>query len=168
MAMPFVGEIRLFPWNWPPRLWALCNGALLPIAQNQALFALLGTTYGGNGVQNFALPDLRGRVAIHRSPTYTQGETDGTETVTLTLATMPMHNHNFLGTSSAGNQTTPQGVVGTDSGAGAAYLAPDTTPFSLAPTAITMAGSSFPHNNMQPYLVMNYSIATQGIFPSRN
>lgn len=168
MATPFVGEIRLFPWNWPPRFWALCTGSLLPIAQNQALFALLGTMYGGNGVQNFALPDLRSRTGIHRSGTYVQGETDGTETVTLSLPTMPMHNHNLLGTSSAGDQAVPQGVIGTDTSAGTDFLAADTTPFQLAPNAITPAGSGFPHNNLQPYLTLNYSIAVQGIFPSRN
>lgn len=167
MATPFVGEIRLFPWNWPPRYWALCNGALLPIAQNQALFALLGTIYGGNGVQNFALPDLRGRAAIHRSSTYVQGEMDGSETVTLTLPTMPMHNHSFVGTSTTGDQLLPQGVIGTDNSPGVDYLAPDTTPFALAPTVITPAGSSFPHNNMMPYLTLNFCIALQGVFPPR-
>lgn len=164
----FLGEIRLFPWNWPPRTWALCTGSLLPISQNSALFSLLGTTYGGNGVQNFALPDLRSRTAVHRSSTYVQGEMTGTETVTLSLSTMPMHNHNFMGTSTAADQPLPQGVVGTDTSTSADFLAPDTTPFALAPTTITPAGSSLPHSNLQPYLGMNYSIATQGIYPARN
>lgn len=165
----YLGEIRVFPWNWPPRTWALCTGSLLPIAQNTALFSLLGTTYGGNGVQNFGLPDMRGRTGVHRAldGSYVQGEMEGNETVTLTLSTMPMHNHNFVGTSTTSDQSAPQGVVGTDTSA-ANFLAPDTTPFPLAPNAITIAGSNFPHNNLQPFVVMNYSIATQGIYPSRN
>ncbi len=168
MATPFIGELRLFPWNWAPRGWALCTGTLLPISQNSALFSLLGTTYGGDGRVSFALPDLRGRAAIHRNATYVQGEMTGAENVTLTLSTMPAHNHAFLGTSTAGDQAMPQGVVGTDPSASADFLAPDTAPFQLSPTAITSAGGSQPHQNMQPYLTLNYSIATSGIFPARN
>jgi microcystin-dependent protein len=168
MATPFIGELRLFPMDWAPRGWALCNGALLSISQNSALFSLLGNMYGGDGRVTFALPDLRGRAAIHRDSTYIQGEPDGVEQVTLTTPTMPMHNHAFLGTSATAGLARPQGVVGTDTGAGANYFAPDTTPFQLSPNAITSAGSSLPHTNMQPYLVLNYAIAMQGIYPSRN
>jgi microcystin-dependent protein len=168
MATPFLGELRLFPMNWAPRGWALCNGALLPINQFSALFSLLGTMYGGNGQTNFALPDLRGRAAIHRNSNYIQGEPDGVEQVTLTSPTMPMHSHAFLGTSATADQLRPQGVVGTDPTQIADYLAPDTTPFQLSPNAITGAGGSLPHNNMQPYLVLNYAIAMQGFYPSRN
>jgi microcystin-dependent protein len=164
----FIGEIRLFSWNWPPKGWALCNGALLPIAQNTALFSLLGTMYGGNGQTNFALPDLRGRTPIHRSPTYSQGETDGAETVTLTIATMPMHQHTFYGTSTNAGSKIPAGVLGKDTAAAADFFAPDTTPMAISPASITSAGGNLPHNNMQPYLVMNYCIAMVGIYPARN
>jgi microcystin-dependent protein len=166
---PFVGEIRLFPWNWAPRNWAVCNGVLLPIAQYSALFSLLGTMYGGNGVTNFALPDLRGRSPIHRSNVYSQGEMDGVEQVTLTIATMPAHQHAFLGTSGTANQKPPGGgTLATDTIATDNFYAADTNPLAISPASVGPAGGSQPHNNMQPYLVMNYCIAIQGIFPSRN
>lgn len=169
MATPYLGEIRLFSWNWPPRQWAICDGSLLSIAQYSALFSLLGTMYGGNGVQNFALPDLRGRTPIHRSSTYSQGEIDGSETVTLTIATMPAHQHTFYGTSATANQKGPTSAVLTaDSVAGDNFYAPDTNPQAISPSSIGPAGGNQPHMNMQPYLVMNYCIALAGIYPSRN
>jgi microcystin-dependent protein len=168
---PFLGEIRLFPWEWPPKGWLLCAGQVLPIQQNSALFALLGTTYGGNGTSTFALPDLRGRVPIDRSSQEPQGARDGTETVTLTNSTMPIHNHALIGTSTVATKQLPTGLsLGNDSSANADFYAaaagnPLTT---LAPTSIGVGGGNQPHDNMQPFLVLNYCIAISGLFPSRN
>ena len=166
---PFIGEIRLFPWNWAPRGWALCNGAILPISQNTALFSLLGTLYGGNGQTTFALPNLQGRTPIHRSLTYQQGETDGQEEVTITIATMANHNHAFFGTSATADAKAPTGAtLTTDSAAGDAFYQTDTKPLAINPQSIATAGGNSPHQNMQPYLVLNYCIATTGLYPSRN
>jgi microcystin-dependent protein len=166
---PYLGEIRLFPWNWAPRNWALCNGAIMSITQNTALFSLLGTMYGGNGQTTFGLPDLRGRAPIHRSSTYSQGEMDGTEQVTLTLATMAAHQHAFLGTSATANKKQPVGnTLTTDSISGDSFYAPDTNPLGISGQSISPIGGNQPHNNQQPFLVMNYCIAVNGVFPSRN
>lgn len=168
---PFLGEIRLFPWSWPPRGWALCEGQLMGISQNTALFSLLGTTYGGNGVSTFGLPDLRGRAAIHRGNTYVQGEMDGVEAVTLTIVTMPMHNHALLGLNVPGDKPQPNNTTLSNIHSGAsptAFFYGSTSPTSLNPTSVTPVGSGQPHDNMQPYLTMNYCIALSGIFPSRN
>lgn len=168
---PFLGEIRLFPWEWPPKGWLLCAGQLIAIQQNSALFALLGTTYGGNGTTNFALPDLRGRVPIDRSSLEPQGARDGTETVTLNNATMPMHSHAMIGTSAPATERTPTGrSLGNDTSTAADFYAaaagnPLTT---LSPNSISVGGGNQPHNNMQPFLVLNYCIANVGIFPARN
>lgn len=168
---PFLGEIRLFPWEWPPKGWSLCAGQLITIPQNTALFALLGTTYGGNGTTTFALPDLRGRVPIDRSSAEPQGARDGTETVTLNNATMPIHDHALIGTSTDATERGPTGrALGNDSSPNADFYAaaagnPLTT---LSPTSIAVGGGNQPHNNMQPFLVLNYCIATIGIFPARN
>lgn len=177
MSEPFIAEIRMFGGNFAPRGWAFCQGQILSIAQNTALFALLGTTYGGNGQTTFALPDLRGRVPIQPgqgpglSP-HTLGEMSGSETVTLTQQQMPLHNH-LMGTSSSdGNDSIPAnntvpGVVIAGNTTANAYTTGgvDST---FAPNAITPAGGSQPHNNMQPYLAINFIIALEGIFPSRN
>jgi microcystin-dependent protein len=166
---PYIGEIRLFPWNWAPRNWALCNGAILSIQQYTALFSLLGTMYGGNGTTTFALPNLQGRSPVHRGGNYSQGEIEGEEQVTITLATMAMHQHTFFGTSAAASAKAPPGhTLTTDSVAGDNFYAPDTTPLAINPLSIGTTGGGQPHTNMQPYLVMNYCIATYGIFPSRN
>jgi microcystin-dependent protein len=166
---PYIGEIRLFPWNWAPRQWALCNGAIMSIQQNTALFSLLGTMYGGNGQTTFALPDLQGRTPVHRGGAYSQGEMDGEEQVTLTLATLPMHQHAFLGTSAAANKKLPTGnSLTTDSIAGDNFYAVDTNPLAINPQSIGPAGGNQSHANMQPFLVMNYCIAILGVFPSRN
>jgi microcystin-dependent protein len=167
---PYLGEIRLFPWDWPPTGWALCNGALMSIAQNSALFALLGTFYGGDGRQTFALPDLRGRTPIHYGNVYPQGAQDGTENVTLTLSMMPQHTHLLKATSSTADALTPVGHVFAQvhaNGPAPHYVAPSAY-VPLNPASVQPAGSSQPHQNMQPYLVLNYCIATTGIFPSRN
>ena len=167
MSEPFIGEIRAFGFNFPPRGWARCDGQLLSIAQNTALFSLLGTTYSGNGQTTFALPDLRGRVPIHQGQgpglsNRTQGEVAGEEVHTLGVNEMPLHTHAQPAsgaeqdTNRPGNAVPAKGGVYAASGDGSV----------MDPT--TPAGASQPHNNMQPYLVLNYCIALQGIFPSRN
>lgn len=164
----YVGEIRMFPWNWAPKGWALCNGALLPIAQNQALFSLLGTTYGGNGTTNFALPDLQGRVPIHRSTQYPEGAKSGEENVTITLSMMPTHMHLLLATTTAGDKHAPRFTLAASSNANNYYYSSPSPLVALDQASISMVGGNQPHTNMQPFLVLNYSIATVGIFPSRN
>ncbi len=175
MATPFIGQIAIFGFNFTPRNWAACNGQLLAISQNTALFSILGTTYGGNGQTNFALPDMRGRVPIHAGtgaglPTRTLGERAGLENVTITSSTMPSHTHSLLGTTATSTRRLPAGkTLGTDSASIADYYAaPGTNMTALAPASVTNAGSGQPHNNMQPYLVVNICIALFGIFPSRN
>ena len=169
MTQPFLGEIRLFTWNWAPRGWALCQGQIMPISQNTALYSLLGTYYGGNGSSTFGLPDLRGRVPISMGQYYVMGEQDGQENVTLTLATMPAHNHVFSGTQNTATAKAPTGhfLAGISPNTKFGY-APSTTPVALDPTSISMVGGGQPHDNMQPYLVMNFCIATSGIYPARN
>ena len=170
MTEPFLGEIRLFPYNFAPRGWAFCSGQLMSIAQNTALFALLGTTYGGNGQTTFGLPDLRGRVAVSSGQGpglsfYNLGQQAGTETVTLTQSEMPMHSHLVNATlNDQNNSSRPSGAFLT---AGNTYNAtPDGT--VMAPQMIQPSGNSQPHSNIQPYLALNYCIALEGIFPSRN
>lgn len=165
MSEPFLSEIKLVSFNFPPKGWALCNGQLLPINQNQALFALLGTTYGGNGQTNFALPNLRGRVPIHMGNGHTQGEAAGSTSVTVNIQQLPTHLHGV--TASPTNADVP---VGTNNFFGAAlntYTAPANL-LTIAPQTVTSVGGSQPHNNMMPYLTLNFIIALQGIFPSRN
>jgi len=167
VADPFIAEIKMFGGNFAPRGWALCNGQILSIAQNTALFSLLGTTYGGNGQTTFALPDLRGRVPLHpgQGPGLSPrslGETAGTENVTLSTAQMPQHLHQLP--ASGNEETTNQAVPNAVPAKGGVYsTAPNTT---MAPTAA--AGGSQPHENMPPYQAVNFIIALEGIFPSRN
>ncbi len=168
MAEPFLGEIRMVGFNFAPQGWAMCNGQILSISQNTALFSLLGTTYGGNGTQTFALPDLRGRVAIHlgQGPglqSYPQGEIGGVESVTLTTGQMPTHAHSQL--TSKDEQTTnrPDAAYPT---IGGIYASTQDGAAPMQPS--NNAGGSQPHENRQPFLVMNFVIALQGIFPSRN
>lgn len=170
MSEPFLGEIRIFSFNFNPRGWALCNGGLLSIAQNTALFSLLGTTYGGNGVTTFALPNLQGRAPMHRSNngTYTQGQQAGTEQVTITSSTMAMHTHILQATTTVGDKKIPQGALGASSNSANAYYSATTNPIQINPGSIGAIGGSQGHPNMQPYLVLSYCIALQGIFPSRN
>lgn len=165
MAEPFLSELRLFSFNFAPKGWALCNGQLLPINQNQALFALLGTTYGGNGQTTFALPDLRGRTPIHEGSGHTLGERAGEEAHTLTISELPTHVHVARANSLDGNTPDPT------NGFFSAYLNGYTSAASLValePTTLTNVGGSQPHLNMQPYLTLNWCIALQGIFPSQN
>lgn len=169
MSEPFLGEIRLFPYTFAPRGWAFCAGQIMSIAQNTALFSLLGVTYGGNGQTTFGLPDLRGRVAVSSGQgpglsNYTLGQVAGTETVTLTTNEMPMHNHLVNASSQASSASRPSGAV--PSGGGAYTGASDGT--VMNPSMIGVAGGSQPHENLQPYLTLNYCIALEGIYPSRN
>jgi len=169
MSEPFVGELRLVPFNFAPRGWAFCQGQVLPIAQNTALFSLLGTTYGGNGQTTFALPDLRGRVAMSpgQGPglsNYDLGQVGGTEVVTLTQVQMPAHNHIASASNGAATGGRPGNAV--PSGGGAYASSSDGT--TMNPTFIGNAGGSQPHENRQPYLILNYIIALEGIFPARN
>ena len=172
MAEPFLSEIRVFSFNFAPKGWALCNGQFLPINQNQALFALLGTTYGGNGQTTFALPDLRGRLPIHEGSGHTLGEAAGAPSVTITAQTMPQHIHPLMASNVQGNATNPNfggtgyvfaqdpgNVYSNGFGGGAGVLNAG---------SVTSVGGSQPHENRMPYLVLNFCIALQGIFPSQN
>lgn len=166
MSTPFLSEIKLVSFNFAPKGWAECNGQLLPINQNQALFSLLGTTYGGNGQTNFALPNLKGEVPIHVGNGFTLGQTGGTETVTINAQTMPSHNHTLSGTNNAaaGDDATNSIYAQAGGNTYAAYSSP--TP--MGAQAIGNTGGSQPHTNLMPFLVLNFVIALQGIFPSPN
>jgi microcystin-dependent protein len=165
MSEPFLSELKLFSFNFPPKGWALCNGQLMPINQNQALFALLGTTYGGNGQTNFALPNLRGRTAISFGGSHNLGEAAGSTAVTITQQTMPQHLHFELASSANASSANPTNNVLAASNNLYTAAASLTT---LQPDSVTNVGGSQPHNNMMPYLVLNWCIALQGIFPSQN
>ena len=172
MADPYIGEIRMFAGNFAPLGWAFCNGALLPIAQYEALFSLLGTTYGGDGQTTFALPDLRGRGPIHagQGPGLTnhpQGEQGGTETVTLTVAQMPAHTHAPAASSAAGTSSHPNGNVWAASSTSDNQYA-GTSNTTMNPATIGVAGGNQPHDNRQPVLAINFIISLEGIYPSPN
>jgi microcystin-dependent protein len=163
----FLSEIRIMSFNFPPRGWALCNGQLLPINQNQALFSLLGTTYGGDGRVNFALPDLRGRTPIHEGSGHSLGERAGESAHTLAIGELPAHTHAAKASSSDGNNVVPTGNV-LASSLNQSYRAPDQALTSLHPATIASVGGSQPHDNTQPYLTLSFCIALQGVFPSQN
>jgi microcystin-dependent protein len=176
---PFLGQITLFPFNFAPNGWAFCQGQLLPISQNTALFSLLGTFYGGNGVSNFALPDLRGRVPIGQGQgpglsNYAIGSVQGVETVTLLASQSPPHSHPFQAFAVQATTNAPSGALpaqGHSTGRGAPAVntyAPLQTAVPLASAQVNPAGNSQPHNNLQPYLTLNWCIALQGIYPSRS
>ena len=171
VSEPFVGEIRMFGFNFPPQGWALCDGQLLAISQNAALFSLLGTTYGGDGMTNFALPDLRSRVPVSQGQgeglsAYAEGQAGGTETVTLTAAQMPAHTHAVNASSSPAASERPAGRVLARSPDHSYIPEPDTSTVMNA-KMLGDAGNSQPHDNIQPYLVLNFCIALQGVFPAR-
>ncbi len=170
MSTPFLSEIKIMSFNFPPKGWAFCNGQLLPINQNQALFALLGTTYGGNGQTNFALPNLRGQVPIHMGAGHTLGEAAGSTSVTVNVQQMPTHTHTLNGTTNNGTAATPlpAGTVGYSRAGAQIYTPPGGAIVAMSPPAVSNVGGSQPHNNMMPYLVLNFCIALQGIFPSQN
>jgi microcystin-dependent protein len=163
--VPYMGELMLCSFNFPPKNWAFCNGQFLPINQNQPLFALLGTMYGGNGQTTFALPDLRGRVPIHVDGSYSQGQAFGQEFHTLTQSEMPQHMHFLQASKLDASQPVAAGAL--LAGANNAYSAPDSLT-ALHPSSVSNVGGSQPHENRPPFLVLNWCIALQGVFPSRN
>jgi len=174
MASPFLAEVKMFAGNFAPRGYAFCSGQILAIAQNTALFSLLGTTYGGNGQTTFALPDLRGRVPIHQGQgpglsSYTLGEMAGTETVTLTQNQLPAHSHLIAANSGAGNNAAPaNNMVLAASTARDRLYTTNAANVTLSPGSVSQVGGSQPTPNIQPYLVLNFIIAIEGIYPSRN
>lgn len=167
MAQPYVGELRIFAGNFAPAGWMFCEGQLLPISENETLFNLIGTTYGGDGQSTFALPDLRGRLPLHQGNGYVLAETGGVEEVTLSIGQIPSHSHPMLGSAGNGAQANPKNNVLASSTLVKLYSgeAPDT---AMAASSITSIGGSQPHNNFQPYLCLNYIISLFGIFPSQN
>jgi microcystin-dependent protein len=168
MATPYLSQISLFAFSYPPRGWAVCNGQLLPINQNQALFSLLGTQYGGNGTTNFALPNLQGRAPMHRGQNF-QGSAVGSETISLTNAQIPAHTHTLHADNDLANANAPGlALPAARPRGGVVMYAPPGSAAPMHPQSIANAGGNQPHENMQPFLVMNFCIALQGIFPSRN
>lgn len=164
MAEPFLSEIRIMSFGFAPKGWALCNGQLLPINQNQGLFSLLGTTYGGDGRVNFALPDLRGRVPIDDGNGFTLGQNGGEPAHTVTMAEIPAHTHTFQGTSNNADDPAPTGhLLATSNN----LYAPFGNPTSIEPSTVAPVGGSQAHLNMQPFLALTFCIALQGIFPSQ-
>ncbi len=171
----YIGQIIMFAGNFAPTNWAFCNGQLLPIAQNTALFSIIGTTYGGNGTTNFALPDLQGRVALHAGngaglTPYVLGEQGGVENVALTITEIPAHNHLLSGNSNSGDQSSPINSFPasiTDSTRGSYIGYSATSNGTMAAAAISATGGNLPHTNIQPFLAVNFIICLQGIFPSR-
>ena len=167
MSEPFLAEIKIVSFNFAPKGWAMCNGQLLPINQNQALFSLLGTTYGGNGQTNFALPNFQGRVPMHVGSGFTQGETAGQSAHTLTMSEMPQHIHFVNVTNDTGTDANPTSATVLAKSVAQSYgPAANLSPMNSA--IVGNVGGSQPHTNQQPYLVLNFIIALQGIFPSRN
>jgi microcystin-dependent protein len=165
MAQPYVGEIRMFAGNFAPAGWMLCEGQLLPISENETLFNLIGTTYGGDGQSTFALPDLRGRIPIHQGNGFILAETGGSEEITLTISQIPAHSHALLAIAEPGRSPNPQGNLLAKSTTFDAYIN-DTPSTAMAANAISPVGGSQPHTNFQPYLCVNFIISLFGIFPS--
>ena len=168
MAEPFLSEIRIFSFAFAPKGWALCNGQLLPINQNQALFSLLGTTFGGDGQVNFALPDLRSRTPIHVGGMHTLGERGGEQAHTLSIAELPEHVHLTNASPSVATTNTPAPSVTLAQSTASMFYGPASSLTAMAPNAVTLVGGSQAHLNLQPFLTLNFCIALQGIFPSPN
>ncbi len=166
MAQPYVGEIRMFAGNFAPAGWMFCAGQLLPISENETLFNLIGTTYGGDGQSTFALPDLRGRVPTHFGNGFTLAETGGVENVTLTVNQIAAHAHPLLATGSAASSGSPAGAVPAEA-TKRFYTAMPASPVAMSPSAIGSTGGSQPHDNMQPFLCISFIISLFGIFPSQ-
>ena len=173
MSDPFVAEIRIFPFNFAPKGWAFCDGQILPLSQNTALFSLLGTTYGGDGKSNFALPNMQGNAPMHpgQGPglsLHDLGETGGSETVTLLQSEMPAHSHTMMAATTPANSKVPAGNVLARSVGGNVYMPAAGNPLvSMSDQALSPAGGNQPHNNLQPYLTFYFNIALQGVFPPR-
>ena len=165
MGQPYVGEIRMFAGNFAPAGWMFCEGQLLPISENETLFNLIGTTYGGDGQSTFALPDLRGRIPVHQGNGFILAETGGAETITLTVSQIPAHSHPLLASTGPGNVNTPGGNVTAESAGVKIYFADQPT-VNMAPAAVSPVGGSQPHNNFQPYLCIDFIISLFGIFPT--
>jgi microcystin-dependent protein len=165
MAQPYVGEIRMFAGNFAPAGWLFCAGQLLPISENETLFQLIGTTYGGDGESTFSLPDLRGRIPIHQGNGFILAETGGAEEITLTVNQIPAHSHALLASTSLATQSSPANTVLAQSTAADLYIE-DTPTAALAPIAVGPLGGSQPHTNLQPFLCVNYIISLFGLFPS--
>lgn len=170
MGQPFIGEIRMFGGNFPPSGWAMCDGQLMPISENEALFTLIGTTYGGDGQETFAVPDLRGRLPMHQGAgpglnPKTIGEKSGAESVTLTVNQIPAHTHPPQSFSGSGDQTTPQNGIW--AGAATSRYSSSAPNLAMMNTLVGIAGGSQPHDNMQPYLTISFIISLFGIFPQQ-
>jgi microcystin-dependent protein len=175
VSSPFVAEVRILPYSFAPKGWAACDGQLLPLSQNTALFSLVGTMYGGNGLSNFALPDLQGSVPIAPNPQgggglseSFEGQTGGTEIVTLLDSEIPAHTHSLNALNVLGDNPNPGGHALANYGATTYHAPPVQSPQQLAFQALPVAGGGQPHNNDQPYLTVQFCIALQGVFPSRN
>lgn len=170
MGTPFMSEVKIISWNFAPKGWAFCNGQFLPINQNQALFSLIGTTFGGNGQTTFALPDMRGRAPIHQGAGFLLGQAGGQSAHTVTQSEMPAHNHFVNGTNNNASQASPNPNAATMgyARAGQQMYGALTNLVAMNAAMVGNVGGSQPHENMQPYLVLNYVIALQGVFPSRN
>jgi microcystin-dependent protein len=171
MGEPFVGEIRMFGGSFAPAGWAFCSGQLMPISENDTLFTLIGTTYGGDGQETFALPDLQGRVPMHMGTaksgtTYTEGESGGVEAVTLTTQQLPIHNHSFLASTSAATSTAPDNQMIAQTSQ-IHLFTQDVTNRQMNANSLTPVGGSQPHDNMQPYLCISFIISLFGVFPSQ-
>lgn len=164
MAQPYVGEIRMFAGNFAPAGWQFCEGQLLPISENETLFQLIGTTYGGDGQETFALPDLRGRIPIHQGNGFILAETGGAEEITLTVQQIPAHSHPAMAQSQAGNQSTPAGGVWAASALN--QYSSEAPNVDMYAGAVSSVGGSQPHTNFQPYLCVDFIISLFGIFPS--
>ncbi len=167
MSTPFVGEIRMFAGNFAPAGWAFCDGSLMPISENAVLFQLIGTTYGGDGQTTFALPDLRSRLPVHVGPGFALGQSAGAETVTLTVSQIPAHSHVPQASANVGNQNGPGNGDWANSGSASMYsnVAPSLT---MDPAAVGQAGGSQPHDNMMPFLCVNFILSLFGVFPSQS
>lgn len=165
MAQPYVGEIRMFAGNFAPAGWMFCEGQLLPISENETLFQLIGTTYGGDGESTFALPDLRGRLPVHMGNGFVLAETGGVEEVTLTVNQIPSHTHSLLASTNVSQDTSPSAKVTGQTGSALLYIQ-DQPDSNMSPSAVTSVGGSQPHTNFQPYLCVDFIISLFGIFPS--
>ncbi len=167
MTEAYIGEIRMFAGNFAPAGWMFCEGQLLPISENDTLFNLIGTTYGGDGQSTFALPDLRGRIPVHQGSGLTLAATGGAETISLTTNELPSHSHSFLASNDPGNTTAPQNAIPAASNTATTLPYGTAEPLmTLDPAAVSSVGGSQPHSNLQPYLCINFIISLFGIYPS--